>query len=187
MGKGAGHERRRWSLEPVADEFSVWTPKGLAAVIDTSVFVAARLSKSAQPAPPREIIRAAGAAYDSFTSLAILGEVERVLARPKFNYAVGETRLWLDPFIRRSRQVSDRDIPGNYAGALRDDEKDNPVLKTALAVNIHEEGQRAISAATQSYGCFIVSLDNDFQPGRNVWGWTFIRPIAFWGMLRAID
>lgn len=43
------------------------------------------------------------------------------------------------------------------------------MLKTALAVNIHEEGQRAIGAAIQGYGYFIVSLDKDFQPGRNVW------------------
>ncbi|MBI3977123.1 MAG: hypothetical protein HY331_02950 [Chloroflexi bacterium] len=87
--------------------------------------------------------------------------------------------------MRASRQVNPDAIPGDYAAVLNDDEKDTPVLKTALAVSVHEDGQRAIAGAHMGWGCFIVSSDRDFTPGRNVWGWTFIRPDDFWVLLRS--
>ncbi len=92
---------------------------------------------------------------------------------------VDETRRWLDVFVRQSRQVDPGLVPGSYASAVHSDEKDSPVLRTALAVNLHEEGQRAIAAAKTAHGCSIVSWDRDFEPGRNFWGWTFIRPDEF--------
>lgn len=160
-------------------EAGVWSPKGLVAVLDTSVLVAARLSKAERPTSSREVLRLAGILYDSFTSPAILEEVEEVLARPRFGVPVDETRRWLDVFVRQSRQVDPGLVPGSYASAVHSDEKDSPVLRTALAVNLHEGGQRAIATAKTGRGCFIVSWDRDFAPGRSFWGWTFIRPDAF--------
>ncbi len=53
-------------------EAGLWTPKGVVAVLDTSVLVAARLSKAERPTSSREVLRLAGILYDSFTSPAIL-------------------------------------------------------------------------------------------------------------------
>ena len=170
-------------LSEAAKEFGVWRPKGIVAVVDTSVLVAARNSRSGNLSPSRQIVRSAGMLYDSFTSPSILQEVEGVLVRPRFGYSVSETRRWLDVFLRHSRQVDHESIPGEYSAALGDDEKDNPVFKTALAVSLNEEGQVAIEAAKLRYGCFLVSLDRHFEEGRNAWGWEFIRPGSFWRML----
>ncbi len=160
-----------------------WTPKGLVAVIDTSVLVAARLSTAERPTSSREVVRLAGVLFDSFTSPAILDETEAVLARPRFGIPAAETRRWLDVVLRHSRQVDPSLVPGSYAAAVRHDEKDSPVLRTALAVNLHEEGQRSIAVATSGHGCFIVSWDRDFVPGRNFYGWTFSRPDGFHDLL----
>lgn len=53
-------------------------PKGVVAVLDTSVLVRAWLSAAAPPNPSRRDMLLAGLAYDSFTSPAILNEVESV-------------------------------------------------------------------------------------------------------------
>jgi predicted nucleic acid-binding protein len=163
-----------------------WQPKGIVAVLDTSVLVAARHAKMNRPSPSRDIVLLAGTAYNSFTSPAILDETERVLARPHLGYPVADTRRWIDTYVRHSRQVHPGIIPGDYAVALGNDPKDEPVLKTALAVSLDEDGRVAVAAAHEGAGCYIVSLDRDFAPGRNVWGWAFIRPEAFIALLRAL-
>lgn len=162
-----------------------WWPKGAIAVLDTSTLVRARLSPEGEPNPSRLLMLLAGHAYDSFTSPAILGEVEQVLSRPRFGIPESETRIWLDHFVRMSRQLDATVIPGDYAAALGDDEKDNPILKTALAVNLHDEGQEAIAFAAAKLGCFIVSTDQDFAEGRTSWGWKFVRPHTFLALLRS--
>lgn len=168
-------------------EARIWRPKGAVAVLDTSVLIRAYLSPAGNPNASEMVTLLAGLAYDSFTSPPILTEVETVLARPRFGIPAARTRIWLDNFVRMSRQVNPSAIPGDYAAALGHDEKDNPILKTALAVNLHEDGQRAIGSAVIDLGCFIVSTDDDFAPGRNVWGWAFIRPHAFLALLRTTD
>lgn len=60
------------------------------------------LSPAAAPNPSRRIAELAGVAYDSFTSPAILDEVEEVLAQPRFGAAPTLVRLWLDVFLRGS-------------------------------------------------------------------------------------
>jgi predicted nucleic acid-binding protein len=171
--------------EPVRD-LGTWDPKGVVAVVDTSVLVAARITVAGESSPSRQVVSSAAVLYDSFTSPEILEEVEGVLARPRFGYPVAETRKWLDVFLRHSRQVDPESVPGDYSAALGDDEKDNPVFKTALAVNLHEEGQVAVENAKSRYGCFLVSMDRDFEEGRTVWGWKFIRPASFWRLLLAL-
>lgn len=74
-------------------------------------------------------------------------------------------------------------MPGGFAATLHSDEADNSTLTTALAVD--PDGQVAIQAARADPGCSIVSVDHDFAAGRNVWGWTCIRPHELLGMLRA--
>lgn len=170
-------------LSGEVQELGLWKPKGIVAVIDTSVFVAARVSSAGNLSSARQVVRFAGLVYDSFTSPGILQEVEDVLARPRFGYPVAETRRWLEVFLRHSRQVDPAFVPGDYSAALHADEKDNPIFKTALAVNLHEEGQVALADAKCRYGCFLVSKDRDFEEGRNVWGWEFIRPETFWQLL----
>ncbi len=103
-------------------EAGLWSPKGLVAVLDTSVLVAARLSKAERPTSSREVVRLAGILYDSFTSPAILEEVEAVLARPKLGCPAAETRLWVDVLLRHSRQVDPGLVPGSYAAAVHSDE-----------------------------------------------------------------
>lgn len=164
----------------------LWEPKGLVAVLDTNVLVSVRLSRAPRRTVSREIFDLAGLVYDSFTSPAILEEVELVLARPKFGIPIGETRCWLDVFLRHSRQVDPCRVPGDFAAALGNDRKDNHVLKTALAVNLHEEGQKAVEESIRRDGCYIVSADSDFEEGRVVWGWRFIRPENFYHLLRSL-
>lgn len=165
---------------------TLWSPKGLIAVLDTSVFVSARLSVVDPPSTNRLIFQAAGSLYDSFTSPAIYREVEAVLARPRFGIPKEETRTWLDVFIRASRQVDPAWIPGVFAPVLRD-YKDSPILSTALAVPYHEEGAIAYEVAQKRFGCYIVSLDRHFTEGWTVHGWTFIRPGSFWQQLRSLS
>ena len=164
----------------------LWEPKGLVAVLDTNILVSARLSRSTRRTVSKDIFSLAGLAYDSFTSPAILEEVELVLARPRFGIPKEETRIWLDVFLRHSRQVDPGQIPGEYAETLGNDSKDNHVLKTALAVNLHEEGRIAVEESIRRDGCYIVSADSDFEEGRVVWGWKFIRPEDFFRLLRSL-
>lgn len=111
------------------------TPKGIAAVIDTSVLVRAWLSPLTPNASLR-LIALAGAAYDSFTSPAIFLELEEVLTQPRFGARSDQVRIWLDPIIRASRQVFPETVPGGGAGAVGGDVGDVPILKTAYAVDI---------------------------------------------------
>lgn len=155
----------------------LWTPKGIVAVVDTSVHVRAYLAAAGSSSPSAQVQEQAGYAYDSFTSPEILDETERVLVR-EFGAQPERVRRWLDQFGRQSRQVDPDRIPGDFAAQLRGDERDNPVLKTALAVYPHDpEGQEAVSAAMADAGLFIVSTNTrHFPPGRNLYGWTCIRP-----------
>ena len=57
--------------------------------------------------------------------------------------------------------------------------------EVVLAAYVDPNGQTSIQVALADLGCYVVSLDNDFTPGRNVWGWTFIRPHVFLGLLRS--
>lgn len=163
----------------------LWTPKGAVAVLDTSILVRAFLSRQDDPSPSRLVLELAGRLYDSFTSEAILRETLDTLTGRRFNVASEQVTRWLAPFVRVSRQVDPEQVPGDFAAALHGDEADNPILKTALALYVDPDGQAAIQAAMADLGCYVVSVDNDFSPGRNVWGWTFIRPHVFLGLLRA--
>lgn len=148
----------------------VWRPKGVAAVLDTSTLVRAWLSREDHPNPSRDVMRLAGQAYDSFTSPAILDEVEKVLVRPRFDAARGQVRLWLDAFLRMGRQVFPEVIPGGDAGAGRGDVADLPVLHTAYAAAAAgEELGDILAAARADGGWFIVSENTrHFTPGWNV-------------------
>jgi predicted nucleic acid-binding protein len=161
-------------------------PRGVAAVLDTSVLVRAWLSSVAKPNPSRRVMMLVGAAYDSFTSPAILDEVEDVLIRPRFGASVRQIRLWLDVFVRASRQVFPELIPGDDARAVRGDIEDLPILETAYAVPAAGEELGDLLVAAQTAGGWsIVSEDtHHFTPGRNVYGWRFITAHTFLGLLR---
>lgn len=108
-------------------------PKGVVAVLETSVLVRAWLAPAAAPNPSRRALLLAGVVYDSFTSPPILDEVEAVLARPRVGAAPAQIRLWLDAVVRASRQVSPEVIPSAIARAVRGDVKDVPILHSAYA------------------------------------------------------
>lgn len=152
-------------------------------MIDTNVLVSARIARPHRASSAREIYRLAGVLYDSFTSPAIFAEVEQVLARRRFGIQLAETRRWIDVFVRGSRQVDPDRVPGDYAEAVGGDFKDNPILKTALAVNLDPDGQMIIAAAREAAGSYIVSLDSHFAANRNIWGWKVIRPDDFFRLL----
>ncbi len=161
--------------------------KGIVAVLDTSVLVRAWLSPVAPPNPSRRVMLLAGVAYNSFTSPAILDEVEEVLVRPRFGAAAGQVRLWLDAFLRASRQVFPELIPGDDAKAVRGDREDLPVLKTgyAIAATGKEFGD-LLAAARSDGGWFLVSENTrDFTPGWNVPGWQFITAHTFLRLLHS--
>jgi predicted nucleic acid-binding protein len=162
-------------------------PKGVVAVLETSVLVRAWLSPAAAPNPSRRVAELAGVAYDSFTSPAILDEVEEVLERPRFGATPTGVRLWLDIFLRASRQVFPESIPGGDAGALRGDLEDLPVLKTAYAVAAAgEELGDVLVVARADGGWFLVSENTrHFTSGWIVHGWRFITAHAFLGLLHS--
>lgn len=163
-------------------------PKGVVAVLDTSVLVRAWLSPAACPNPSRRIMLLAGVAYDSAASPSILHEVEEVLARPRFGAAPTQVHLWLDAFLRASRQVFPEVIPGGGAGAIRGDVEDLPVLKTAYAAAAGEELGDILVAARADGGWFLVSENTrHFTPGWNVHGWQFITAHAFLRLLHSRD
>lgn len=159
---------------------SLWSPKGIAAVLDTSVHVRAYLVGAHRPSPSLLVQEQAGYAYDSFTSPDILAETEQLLVCD-FEARSSAIRRWLDQFARQSRQVDPGRIPGDFAAQLRGDDQDNPILKTTLAVYAHEpEDQAAVQAALAGAGLYIVSTDTKhFPPGRNLHGWAYIRPHVF--------
>jgi predicted nucleic acid-binding protein len=169
-----------------ADTGRLGRQKGVVAVLDTSVLVRAWLSPAASPNPSRRVMLLAGAAYDSFTSPAILGEVEEVLGRPRFGAAPAQVRLWLDVFLRASRQVFPELIPGDGAGAVRGDVEDLPVLKTAYAAAAGEEFGDILVTARTDGGWFLVSENTrHFTPGWNVHGWQFIPAHEFLQLLQS--
>lgn len=165
---------------------AVWRPKGIVSVLDTSTLVRAWLSREANPSPARDVMRLAGQAYDCFTSPAILDEVEEVLRRPRFGAAPGQVRLWLDAFLRVSRQVFPEMIPGGDPATVGGDVKDLPVLHTAYAAATSgAEAGEVLAAARLDRGWFIVSENTrHFPPGRNVHGWQFITAHEFLLLLR---
>ena len=66
-----------------ASDPSFSVPRGILAVLDSSVLVRGWLSSAQVPNPLRRVMLLAGVVYDSFTSPAIVGEVEEVLTRPR--------------------------------------------------------------------------------------------------------
>jgi predicted nucleic acid-binding protein len=166
-------------------EAGIWHPKGIIAVLDTSTLVRAWLARQADRTPAAEIVRAAGRRYDSFTSPAILDEVEEVLARPRFGASPRAVRAWLDRFLRVSRQVFPESVPNSDAGPVHADLADVPVLMTAYAVPGDDEFAPVARAARVDGGWFLVSENTrDFTPGWNVWGWRFVTAHQFWQVLR---
>jgi predicted nucleic acid-binding protein len=155
-------------------------PKGLIAVLDTSVLVRAWLSPPAPPNPSLRVMQLAGAAYDSFTSPAILEELDEVLGRPSFGADPAHVHRWIDAFLRASRQVFPETIPGRDAGAVHGDLEDLPILKTAYATSSDESLPHILAAARNDAGYFLVSENRrHFTPGWNVYGWEFITADAF--------
>lgn len=154
-------------------------------MLDTSVLVRAWLSPAAPQNPSRQIMLLAGAVYDSFTSPAILDEVEAVLARPGFGAGPAQVRFWLDAYVRASRQVFPEVIPDGDARPVRGDVADLPVLHTAYAVAAAgEEFGDILVAARADGGWFIVSENRrHFTPGWIVHGWRFTTAHTFVNLL----
>lgn len=96
-----------------------WRPKGIVAVLDTSIHVRAWLSPRDRPNPSLRIGLLAGIIYDSVTSPAVLGEVEEVLTRPRFAGTLASVRVWLDSscalVARSSRRLFLRMMPVSLA------------------------------------------------------------------------
>jgi predicted nucleic acid-binding protein len=161
-------------------------PTGIVAVLDTSVLVRAWRRPDETQAPSRRIVRAAGLAYDSFTSHDILDEAVGVLARPQFGLPADLVRRRMDTFVRASRQVFAELIPGGDPAAVGGDADDLPVLKTALAVYAAaSEYPEVVARAREPGGGFFLVSENtsDFPPGRTSHGFTFVRAHDFLEML----
>ena len=155
--------------EPV----SAHRPKGIVAVLDTSVLVRAWLSPADRPNASRRVTLLAGVVYNSLISPAILEETEEVLSRPRFGAHRAQVREWLDAFTRASLQVFPETVPGVTARVVGGDEDDLPVLKTALAGAIEHT---AVTEAARIAGHTYVVSENTrhFVPGRVVYGWRYI-------------
>jgi predicted nucleic acid-binding protein len=159
-------------------------PKGMVAILETSVLVRAWLSPASAPNPSRRAMLLAGVAYDSYTSPVILDEVQEVLARPRFGADPTQVRRWLDTFVRASRQVFPEVIANagkGAAGVVRGDEADLPILHTAYAATAvgHEVGDALEAARTGGGWCLVPENTRHFTPGWNVHGWQFITASAF--------
>ncbi len=151
-------------------------PKGIVAVLDTSVLVRAWLSNAASPNPSRRVMLLAGQAYDAFISPAILGELEEMLQELRFGFPVGQVRAWYDAFLRSSHQVFPEVIPDGSPATVGGDVADLPVLNTACAAIVAGAGTTQIlEVARANEGWFLVSENTrDFRRGRNVHGWRLI-------------
>lgn len=160
-------------------------PKGVIAVLDTSILVRAWRSSAPLPNASRRIMLLAGIVYDSFTSPAILGEVAEVLARPRFGAPPGQVYVWLDAFVRASRQVFPESIPGDDPAAVSGDQDDLPILKTAYAaVATASEYPLVIEEARRGDGFFLVSENTrHIVPGRNTYGFQYARAHQFLDLL----
>jgi hypothetical protein len=175
--------RQREVSDSGAESFG--RPKGVVAVLDTSVLVRGWLSPASPPNPSRRVMLLAGVIYDSFTSPAILDEDEEVLARPRFGAEPAQVRLWLDAFLRASRQVFPESIPGGGTGAVRGDVDDLPVLHTAYAASLAGATMGGILAAARVEGGWFLVSENTrhFTPGWNVHGWQFTTAHTFLQLL----
>ena len=156
-------------------------PHGAVAVLDTSVLVRAWQSAVDCPNVALSLMLWAGAAYDSFTSPAIIEETKEVLARPRFEARPDDVNRWLDAFIRASRQVFPQLSPGGNPGAVRGDADDLPILETAYAAYVTTSEHHPVIAYAQATGGLYLVSENttDFIPGRNVHGFRFIRAVDF--------
>lgn len=155
--------------------------RGILAILDSSVLVRAWLSSWAAPNPSRRLMLLAGIVFDSFTSPAILEEVEDVLIRPRFGASRPRVQQWLDAFVRASRQVFPQLVPGANARAVRGDLDDLPILQTAYAVLVASADYAdVVERAKTDGGCYLVSENTtDFTPGWNVHGFRFVRAEEF--------
>lgn len=160
-------------------------PHGIVAVLDTSVLVRAWQSPLDRPNVALILMLGAGAAYDSFTSPAIIEETKEVLDRPRFAVRADDVDRWLDAFIRASRQVFPQVAPGGNPGAVRGDSDDLPILETAYAAYVTTSEHHPVIAYAQATGGLYLVSENttDFIPGRNVHGFRFIRAVEFHRLL----
>lgn len=160
-------------------------PKGIIAVLDTSILVRAWRSPTGVPNTSRRVMLLAGVGYDSFTSPAILGEVAEVLARPRFGAAPSRVYVWLDAFVRASRQVFPESIPVDNPAAVGGDHDDLPILKTAYAaIAAATEYPLIVEEARRGDGLFLVSENTrHIVPGRNAYGFEFVRAHQFLDLL----
>jgi hypothetical protein len=154
------------------------------AILETSVLVRAWLSPAAAPNPSRRAMLLAGVAYHSFTSPPILDEIEEVLTRPRFGADSGQVRLWLDAFVRASRQVFPDVIPfagTGAAGVVHGDLDDLPILHTAYAATAAGGDVGGVLEAAGAEGGWFLVPENTrlFTPGWNVHGWQFTTAHAF--------
>jgi predicted nucleic acid-binding protein len=140
-----------------------WQPKGLIAVLDTSTLIRAWLARPGRPSPAADVMRLAGRTFDSFTSPAILEEVETVLGRPRFGATDRAVRVWVDAFLRNSRQVFPQAIPGEAAAVVHGDLADVPILKTAYAVPV-EFPEVAAAARADAGGSSYPRTPPTFRP-----------------------
>lgn len=157
-----------------------WRPKGVVAVLDTSIHVRAWLSPRDRPNPSLRVMLLAGVVYDSLTGPAVLEEVEEVLVRPRFSGTAQAVRVWLDAFLRASHQVFPEAVPVDDPRAVGGDVDDLPILRTAYAALTARELVEVLASARTDGGWFIVSEDiHHFVPGQNVYGWEMITSRAF--------
>jgi predicted nucleic acid-binding protein len=166
----------------VTDSTPNWfaRPKGIVAVVETSVLVRAWLSSATAPNPSRRVMLLAGVVYDSFTSPAILDEVTEVLTRPRFGASPSHVQIWLDTFVRASRQIFPQIVPAGVTEAVRGDVDDVPILHTAYAATASSDSQDVLEVARAVDGWFLVSENTrHFTPGWNVHGWQFITAHSF--------
>lgn len=89
--------------------------------------------------------------------------------------SLAEIRVWLDAFVRLSRQVFPEAIPAAEGAAVGGDLGDVPVLTTAYAVaSAGQDVAGVIAAAREDGGWLLVSEHTHHsRPGRNVYGWQF--------------
>ena len=74
-----------------------------------------------------------------------------MLLRPRFGATRAHVRLWLDAFLRVSRQVFPEVIPGGEPAAVGGDLGDLPVLNTAYAAAAGDvEAREALNILTHA-------------------------------------
>lgn len=171
------------SLESL--RYGPWAPKGVVAVLDTNVLIRAWLGGKRSRTPAQSVVLLAGVAYNGFTSPAILEELEEVLTRPRFGATQDAVRLWLDEFVRVSRQVFPESIPAADARVVHGDVDDLPILGTAYAVDAAATEYAEVLAAAQGQRYLVSQNTRHFTPGWNVFGWNFLEVETFQRLLLA--